>query len=155
MSTLHAAAEATVDASVSTVMAVLRDYHGKHREILPPAFTHLVVEEGGFGAGTVIAFDVTLGGRTQRSRARIEEPAPGVIEEHLIGREMVTTFTVLESGEYATTRIETRWEPARGIAGLMERLVAPRMLRRLYLDELANLSDVVRAVSLETATVPG
>ena len=70
---------------------------------------------------------------------------------------MVTTFTVRQLGDQTTTRIETRWEPARGCAGLVERLLAPRMLRRIYLVELANLGDVARSkrFDLATGTVPG
>ncbi|MFL5671686.1 MAG: SRPBCC family protein [Chloroflexota bacterium] len=157
MSTLHTASETTIDAPASTVLAVLRDFDGKHRKILPPAFSNFVVEQGGKGAGTVIRFDITLGGRTESARAWVEEPAPGVIEEHIIGRHMVTTFTVRPDGEGARTRIETLWRPVPGLAGLVERLFAPRMLRQIYLDELANLDDVARSVRVDTemGTVAG
>ena len=117
MATLHTAAEAVIDAPASTVLAVLRDFNGRHREILPPAFSNLVVEEGGVGAGTVMSFDLTLGGRTQRATSRVEEPGDGVIEEHVVGRDMVTTFTVRPDGDRTTARIETRWQPAGGLAG--------------------------------------
>jgi len=154
MSALHATAARNIDAPASSVLAVLRDFDGHHRKILPAAFSNLVVEEGGHGAGTVISFDITLGGRTESARARVEEPGPGVIEEHLIGREMVTTFTVRQAGSAARTRIDTRWQPARGLAGLMERLFAPRMLRQIYRDELANLNDVAGSLRVpETGTV--
>ena len=72
---LHTAEEAVIDAPAPTVLAVLRDFDGLHREILPPAFSNLVVEEGGVGAGTVMSFDLTLGGRTQRATSRVEEPS--------------------------------------------------------------------------------
>jgi hypothetical protein len=153
MSALHVSAERNIDAPVSTVLAVLRDFDGHHRKILPAAFSNLVVEEGGHGAGTVISFDISLGGRTESARARIEEPEPGVIEEHLIGREMVTTFTVRPERGGANTRIETRWQPARGLTGLIERVFAPRMLRQIYSDELSNLNHV--AGSLRGNTEPG
>ena len=79
-----------------------------------------------------------------------EEP----IEEHLMGREMVTTFTVRQEGGGARTRIETRWQPARGLAGLIERLFAPRMLQQIYREELANLNDVAGSLGVvETGTV--
>jgi polyketide cyclase/dehydrase/lipid transport protein len=145
MSTLHTAAEAVIDAPASTVLEVLRDFDGRHRAILPPAFSNLVIEAGGIGAGTVMSFDLKLGGRTQRSRSRVEEPAPGIIEEHIVGREMVTSFTVRPEGDRARTRIETRWQPGTGLVGMIERLVAPRMLRQLYRDELARLNDVASA----------
>ena len=153
--TLHAAAEAAIDAPALTVLAILRDFDGEHRRILPSAFSNLVIEEGGIGAGTMMRFDLTLGGRTSGARARVEEPEPGVIEEQLIGRDMVTRFTVRPNGTGARTRIETRWQPAAGIAGVLERLFAPRMLRRLYEDELSKLDDVAKSVQrdLNTGTV--
>jgi len=154
MSTLYVAAERNIDAPVSMVLAVLRDFDGHHRKILPAAFSNLVVEEGGHGAGTVISFDITLGARTESARARVEEPDMGVIEEHLIGREMVTTFTVRQEGSGAKTRIETRWQPTRGLAGLLERLFAPRMLQQIYRDELVNLNVVAGSLRVpETDTV--
>ena len=55
-----------------------------------------------------MSFDLTLGGRTQRATSRVEEPGDGVIEEHIVGRDMVTTFTVRPDGDRTTARIETR-----------------------------------------------
>jgi hypothetical protein len=152
--TLHPAAEAVIDAPAPTVLAVLRDFNGRHREILPPAFSNLVVEEGGVGAGTVMSFDLTLGGRTQRATSRVEEPSDGVIEEHIVGRDMVTTFTILPDGDRATARIETRWQAACGLAGVLERLAAPRMLRQIYRDELARLDQVATSINTEGTTAP-
>src|SRR3954451_8648619 len=151
MTTLHTAAEAVIDAPAPRVLAVLRDFNGRHREILPPAFSNLVVEEGGVGAGTVISFDLTLGGRTQRATSRVEEAGDGGVEGHIVGRDMVTTSTVRPDGDQATARIETRWQPAGGLAGLLERLAAPRVLRRVYRDELARLSDVAASINPESA----
>ena len=150
---LHTAAEAVINAPAPTVLAVLRDFDGRHREILPPAFSNLIVEKGGVGAGTEMSFDLTLGGRTQRATSRVEEPGDGVIEEHIVGRDMVTTFTVRADGDRAMTRIETRWQPASGLAGILERLAAPRMLRQIYRDELARLNKV--AASINTESVAG
>jgi hypothetical protein len=148
--TLHTAAEAIIDAPAPTVLAVLRDFNGRHREILPAAFSNLVIEEGGVGAGTVMTFDLKLGGRTQRATSRVEEPSDGVIEEYIVGRDMVTTFTVRPDGDRAKVRIETQWQPASGLAGFPERLAAPRMLRQIYRDELARLNQVAGAINSES-----
>jgi hypothetical protein len=119
--TLHTAAEAVIDAPAPTVLAVLRDFNGRHREILPPAFSN-----------------------------RVEEPAEGLIEEHIVGRDMVTTFTVRPHGDRALARIETRWQSASGLAGLLERLAAPRMLRQIYREELARLDRVAASINIES-----
>jgi hypothetical protein len=63
---------------------------------------------------------------------------------------MVTTFTVRPDGDRATTRIETRWQPASGLAGILERLAAPRMLRQIYRDELARLNRVAASIDTES-----
>ena len=69
-----------------------------------------------------------------------------MIEEHIVGRDMVTTFTIRPDGDRATARIETRWQPARGLAGVLERIAAPRMLRQIYRDELGRLNQVAASV---------
>lgn len=57
---------------------------------------------------------------------------------------MLTTFTVdRELDGTSTVTIHTRWYTA-GLAGLMERLVAPRPLRRVYRSELALLDRYAR-----------
>jgi len=143
---LHAAEEAVIDAPAPTVLAVLRDFDGRHREILPPAFSNFVVEKGGVGAGTQMSFDLTLGGRTQRATSRVEEPSVGIIEEHIVGRDMVTTFTIRPDGDRASARIETRWQPASGLAGVLERVAVPRMLRQIFRDELGRLNEVAASI---------
>ena len=92
------------------------------------------------GAGTVHRFRMTLRGRTTQYRVRVGEPDPGhVLIESDPARRMLTTFTVDPGpGGSSRVRIETRWF-AYGIRGLVERLVAPRLLRRVYRDELALL----------------
>jgi len=77
-----------------------------------------------------------------------------VIEEHIVGRDMVTTFTVRPDGDGTTARIETRWQPASGLMGVFERLAAPRMLRRIYRDELARLDQVTTSINTEATAAP-
>jgi hypothetical protein len=48
----------------------------------------------------------------------------------------VTRFSVDPAGDQSQVRIETSWEPSRGLAGLIERLIAPRLFRKLYAEEL-------------------
>ena len=56
----------------------------------------------------------------------------------------VTTFTVTPDSRQSLVRIETVWSGAGGLAGVVERLIAPRLLRQLYLDELACLDQYAR-----------
>jgi hypothetical protein len=147
---ITASAERRIDAPASRVYAYIADFRHHHPNILPPQFSDLVIEQGGCGAGTVLRFTLTAGGRTATARVRVDEPEPGrVLTETQVdgAREMTTTFTV-EAAPRGTSRvrIETELESA-GLQALVERIVVPRMLRRLYAEELRLLDDYARELS--------
>jgi hypothetical protein len=137
MPRLHASAERTVPASAAAVYALLADYHDGHPRILPPAFSDLTVLRGGTGAGTEIRFAMTLGGRKQVVEASVDELEPGrVLTETYREKNAVTSFTVDPEGNQSRVRIETSWDASRGLAGLIERLITPRLFRKIYAQEL-------------------
>lgn len=145
MAKITATAEEPVGASSKVVYRYLADYRQYHPLILPPAFSDFVVEAGGVGAGTIISFKVKLGGRTRASRQRVEEPQPGrTLRERDLDGSAVTTFTVSPDGKNSRVKIETVYEGAKGVAGLIERLLAPRMLANLFREELARLDKLAR-----------
>lgn len=140
MAEISVSTESTVAAPAERVYRIIADYARHHPHILPPAIHDLVIEEGGIGEGTVIRFQTTLGGRTQRHRARIGEPEPGkILQEDALERDLVTTFTVTPEGAGSRVRIETIWSTP-GLRGIVERLLAPRMLRTVYTEELLRLN---------------
>jgi uncharacterized protein YndB with AHSA1/START domain len=142
---ITAAAERTIDAPAAHVYHLLRDFRQHHPNFLPPQFSDLEIECEGVGAGTVHRFRMTLGGRTREYRVRVGEPQPGrVLIESDGSRRMLTTFTVdaLPHGR-SRVRIHTRWYTD-GLGGLVERLVAPRLLRRVYREELELLDRYAR-----------
>ena len=140
MAQIRAAAERSVAASPEHVYRILADYREHHPKILPPAFSNFRVEEGGVGAGTVINFDLKVGGQRHTYRQRVTEPEPGrVLTETDMSTGATTTFTVSPEGDGSRVRIETVYEGANGIRGLIERLLAPLLLKRLYADELKRL----------------
>ena len=146
MAERHVAAERRIDAPAERVYRLLADYTTHHPRILPPAFSEFRVEQGGVGAGTVHSFRLTAGGRTRAYRMRVDEPEPGrVLTETDQLSSTVTTFTVLPEGSGCRVRIGTRWQGAGGVGGLFERLFAPRVLRRIYVDELERLDRDARA----------
>ena len=137
MPLLHASAERTVPAPAAAVYALLADYRDGHPRILPQAFSNLTVLQGGTGAGTAIRFALKFAGRQQEVEARVEEPEPGrVLSEAYAEKGAVTRFTVDPAGDQSRVRIETSWESSPGLAGLIERFVAPRLFRKLYNEEL-------------------
>jgi hypothetical protein len=140
MAQIRAAAERSVAASPEHVYRILADYREHHPKILPPAFSNFRVEEGGVGAGTVINFDLKLGGQSHTYRQRVAEPEPGrVLTETDMSTGATTTFTVTPEGDGSRVRIETVYEGDGGIRGLIEKLLAPLLLKRLYADELKRL----------------
>jgi Polyketide cyclase / dehydrase and lipid transport len=137
MQWLHASAERTVPAPAAAVYALLADYRHGHPRILPPAFSDLTVLRGGTGAGTELRFAMTLGGRKQVVVASVDEPEPGrVLTEIYREKNAVTSFTVDPEGNQSRVRIETSWDASRGLAGLIERLITPRLFRKIYAQEL-------------------
>jgi hypothetical protein len=133
-------------APADVVYHLIADYREHHRPegFLPPAFTDLVVEQGGVGAGTRIRFTMKMAGRTQSATATISEPVPGrVLVES--GPGVVTTFTVEPEGaDRARVRFDTVMDSS-GLQGLLTRLFAPGILRPIYADELDRLEQHARA----------
>lgn len=65
------------------------------------------------GEGTVVAFDLRVGGVRRHVRARIQEPEPGrVLREIDLDSGAVTTFEVTPAGDASRVRILTAWQPA-------------------------------------------
>ena len=145
MSVARASGSALISAPARAVYALIADYRDGHPRILPPEyFPRLEVEQGGVGAGTIIRFQVRLLGAVRDVRAAVTEPTPGsVLVETDLATGARTTFTVTPEGGGGTCRVEirTEWE-AKGLRGWVERMTAPRILRKLYAAELAQLAVV-------------
>jgi len=138
-------AEGTVEAPADTVYRYIADMREHHPRFLPPAFSDFRVESGGVGAGTILRYKLTAGGRTREYRTKIAEPEPGrVLTESDTGSGAVTTFTVSPQGAASLLQISSAWDGAGGIGGLLERMFAPRVLRAIYTDELTRLDAYAR-----------
>jgi len=142
MGTIHVSAERTIEAPADAVYGYIADMREHHPRFLPPAFSDFTVESGGVGAGTVTRFKMNTGGRSREYRMEVAEPEPGrVLTESDTGSSLLTTFTVEpEGGDRSRVGISTTWEGAGGVGGFFERTFAPRVLRRLYEDELDRLN---------------
>jgi uncharacterized protein YndB with AHSA1/START domain len=138
-------AEGTVDAPAETVYRYIADMREHHPHFLPPAFAGFQVESGGVGAGTVLRYKLTAGGRTREYRTKVAEPEPGrILTESDTASSSVTTFTVSPQGAASLVQISTTWDGAGGIGGLFERMFAPGVLRAIYTDELKRLDAYAR-----------
>ena len=142
MSTLIATAERTIAAPAEDLFSYVADFREHHPHFLPPAFHDFTVEAGGVGLGTVTSSSFSMGGRTQRLRTRVTRVEDArIIEEEVVDRPMRTTFHFEPATDPGATTvgIETTWQPEGGLGGMLERLFAPRMLSRVYAEELARL----------------
>src|SRR4051812_45969716 len=145
MGKIHVEEERRVGAPADlTYRLIADDTH--HQQFLPSSFSDFQTLEGGVGAGTVHRFKVAAGpGRSREMTMRVDEPEPGrVITESDVDSSMVTTFTVTPASAGCRVGIETTWDGAGGVGGFFERLFAPRMMRRVYLDELGRLDRYAR-----------
>ena len=145
MAKISVSADRTVNAPADTVYRYIADMREHHPHFLPPAFSDFRVESGGVGAGTIVRYKMTAGGRTREIRAKVAEPEPGkILTESDTGSSAVTTFTVSPQGAASLVRISTTWDGAGGIGGLFERMFAPRVMRAIYTDELDRLDTYAR-----------
>lgn len=143
--------EGTVGAPAElTYRLIADDEH--HRHFLPEGFSNFEVLEGGVGAGTLHRFTLTAGKRVREYVMRVDEPEPGrVITESDGGSSLVTSFTVTPDGDSCRVEIRTQWDGAGGIGGFFERTFAPKVMRRMYADELRRLDRYAREQAARSA----
>lgn len=146
MGEMRVEASRALDARPERVWEILSDYRVGHPSILPKAFGPLHVEAGGVGAGTVISFDMRLGGAARHFHGEVTTPEPGrrLVETYSDGG--VTTFTItpIDGGQRSEVRITTVGPTPRGPMGWLTGAVAPRMLRPIFEEELSNLERVAK-----------
>ncbi len=134
-----------MSAPAETVYGYLADMREHHPRFLPSAFSDFEVQEGGVGDGTLVSYKVTAGGRARVYRMKVSEPDPGrILTESDTESSLRTTFTVLPKDGGSLVRISTEWQGAGGIGGIFERLFAPRVMRRIYAEELELLDAYAR-----------
>ncbi len=138
-------ASALIQAPPQALYAIIADYEHGHPRILPkPPFVSLAVEQGGVGAGTIARVGMRVLGRLRMFRAVITEPEPGRVLVETNDNGYVTTFTVdpRAGGQQACVTIATEMAGRAGILGALERWLASRLLRPVYVKELRQLAAV-------------
>lgn len=139
MALIRVREEGVIQAPPADVYRIIADYAEHHPKILPPELSDLRVEQGGVGAGTVVTFASKVAGQTRQFRSRIDEPDPGrVLTETDLDSSLVTTYRFAPEGSGCRLTIETVWESP-SVKGIVERWMAPRMLRPIYREELVRL----------------
>ena len=140
-------AAADVRGGAPAVYRLIADYEQGHGRIIPSRyFRNLRVEEGGYGAGTIIRYEMLAFGKSQPGHARVTEPEPGrvLVETDLVNG-AVTTFTVDPLGtSRSRVAISTLLGTRGGVAGWIERAMIRRFLRRVYAAELKLIDEIVQ-----------
>jgi hypothetical protein len=150
MAHIRVASTAIIDSPAPSVHAILADYRHGHPAILPrQSFPALEVERGGTGAGTVIRVTMRVLGAERTFRMEVTEPEPGrVLVEKDLASGATTTFTVEPEGGGGRSRVTIATEWTRpGLAGFVEKLLAPGALKRIFAQELELLQQVARRAS--------
>ncbi|MBL8131445.1 MAG: hypothetical protein JNL42_06275, partial [Anaerolineae bacterium] len=87
-------------------------------------------------------------GRTMTYHQRITEPQPGrVIQETEITTGQWSRFTLepLDGGQRTRVTISSEQPTSPGVMGLLERLFAPGVQRKIFEKELALLAEYIKA----------
>ena len=140
-----ASAERTIGAPAHQVYQYLADMQ-LHSRFLPPPFYDFQVEERGAGTGSVVRFKINFAGGIRELRMQVTEPEPGraLVQTDTNGSGLVTTFTVTPQGGQALVNITSSFDGETGVAGFVERIIAPRRLHRVYAEELTRLDAYAR-----------
>lgn len=139
-----------LDARPENVYAVIADYRKAHPSILPKeSLFDLQVEEGGYGAGTIIRFKSRVLGVEQSFYQRVSEPEPGrvLVEQDVETKQnLATTFKVIpvEEGQKSQVEISTALNASPGLRGFVERVVISIFNPRIYRKELKLLEAVAQ-----------
>ena len=131
-----------INAPAKDIYRIIADYHTMHYFILPKQyFLSLDVEEGGFGQGTIVNFEMRILGKTQSFRSLVTEPQPGrLLVETDIRSETPTSFSVFPVRNNDQARVEISTELKNQNA--VEALIANILLQKVYRDELELLAKV-------------
>ena len=140
-----------IDARPEAIYSVIADYNVGHQAILPrPTFESMIVEEGGYGAGTLIRLRVRAFGKVFHYLQRVSEPEPGrVIQETEINTGQLTKFILEPLNNGTRTRVTIYSEfPAQSKALVaIERIMHRFVSKRLFMVELRQLEAYVKAQS--------
>jgi hypothetical protein len=151
MNTPIAMASRVIYSPAEQIYGIIADYRKMHPQMLPKGyFLSLNVEEGGYGAGTIINFAMRIIGRKQNFRSLITEPEPGrLLVETDIRSRTSTSFQVMPAGDPSTTRVVISTD-LQGRSWIEARLAKP-MLEKIYRQELALLARLAENQNVFTS----
>lgn len=150
MGQIKVKADAVLDARPEEVYATIADYRKAHPSILPKESLYdLQIEQGGYGADTIIRFKSRILGKEQSFYQRVSEPEQGrvIVEQDIDTKQnLATTFKVIpvEGGKKSQVEISTTMNTSPGFRGFAERVVLSIFNPRIYRKELKLLEAVAQ-----------
>jgi hypothetical protein len=141
--TFQIAVTRRIHAPPDAVYRVFADYREAHPRILPPSFfVGLELQEGGYGAGTVVLVKSRFAGRTRTIRGIVTEPEPGrLLVESYPEENMVTSFRVDPAGlSTSSVTISTELQRRGGVSGWVEEKFVRWLLSRVFAEELDRVA---------------
>ena len=129
-----------IRAPAEIIYRIIADYRHGHPNILPkPYFLSMDVEAGGYGAGTIVNFEMRLLGQRQAFHSLITEPEPGrLLVETDLRSGIPTSFHVIPTGNKDETQVTISTE-LKGINPIQS-FLAKMLLQRVYNEELKLLA---------------
>lgn len=141
MTIIQVTAERVVHAPPKKVFALLYDYELTRASLYPKAFADFRVLDHGQGGRTHFGYTLPLAGSQRHVEAEVTvTKRKREIVETDLQRGTTTTFTIVPDGPDCRVQIEVNWETQVGLAGAIERRIAPRQLRALCEDLLNSIA---------------
>lgn len=141
MAQLRAEAGRTIDRAPDELYAIIADYAGRHRRIMPPAYHDYTVVSGGSGDGTVVRWVLHVGNHRRPYAMRVSQATPPLtLTERDSESSFTTQWLLAADGTASHVRLVSTWEQrSHGFPALFERIFAPRSLARLHAETLRRL----------------
>jgi len=142
MAQLHAEAQQHIARPVDELYAIITDYAGRRRQIMPPAFHDYTAEAGGNRAPTVVRWVLHVGRHRRPYEMQVSEtPAEYRVVERDRNSSFTTEWHVTNVDDASRVSIASSWQQrSRGFPALFERIFAPRSLARLHAETLRRLA---------------
>ena len=142
MAQLRAEAQRQIVRPVDELYAIITDYAGRRRRIMPPAYHDYVAESAGSGAATVVRWVLHVGRHRRPYEMQVSEtPADHRVVERDGNSSFSTEWHVKTVDGMSRVSIASSWQQrSRGFPALFERIFAPRALARLHGETLRRLA---------------
>lgn len=157
MKTKTIAVSRIITAPRSMVYNFLADYVNHHSKILPRKyFDGIAIEQGGYGEGTHLRYDVKAYGARHTFHSVVHEPEPGYTMLELeVESGAYTVYSVQDLGERGSkVTISARPQTGEGLLSAIESVLVRRLLQNVFAERLRLLEKALSSPATRPAAVP-